>query len=1255
MNDIVSKSPRSRLILERVLGLTALSNAQVAVNPASGELAYAAGCIVVIYNLRRDKQVRYYRVDKFVSCLCFSPSGHYLAIGEKGYRPAITIWDGTDGTLCAELQRHQYGVGCMAFSHDGRFLISAGLDHDKHLYAWELIGKHKDAVRRLDVTIVGCAFVEDKILDADYCQAGNFFVTVGKKHFKYWFLDDKGSFLLTGLRLNDLPELQHRDAVLNAKTSATFTGVGCGYGSCELKTFASTLDGTLCCFGASGIMERLVSVESKCGNAISVTEAYVAVGGSSGVVRLFSPSTLEYCATLPFPPAFGAANDPFKPVSASPSVLYPADPSRYAAAIATRITGSHVIVIYSDRSIFIYGTATIDNLTVERSFLYHSGGIRDLQVAGHVRGIDAKDDNTIRLWNLELHRRPAKSSRFELSAAGRSGLEHWKSPHSQEMLRVIYNDIESDFADAKCVVLGGTCSHESKNPVNSPHSWNKGLRTVAVRPDQKEIAAGDQNGNIVVVPMHPAKSATRIKAHSSNVNCLAYSSYEDNCPFFMTSGGQDQLIQLYDCQKGHVLINTIEPHSAAITNLSISREGKILLSSGADNSVVQSDLDARGKVTSSKVLFSSSGKIFGTVFLPDRDTAVVSCNNKLEFLNIRTGNQQRALPVGEQGHLALCPAGHCVAISGSNTNNNIHVIELETGDMLATASGHGDAITALKFTPDCRRLLSASSDSCIFVWRLADDIQTKIKEAPLPPPAPPVTTHSGQKCGGMERTAFSTMSFDRSKVFQPAEADLAAVKIALKKSSKWKGSRVAVPGPLAAIPLEKWMRTRATAKPTIHVIETNFSQLSDEATLLTPEEDSGKVATLSYSKEEMNLMTLNEDAVLKNQVNSLDTEQVNNGEQKADNGSPKTPSKNILAGKDELTSLSLKMVDTSTPTSTSLALEREHLMKRKRQLNTANAVATMNTRLSQLGFLKSPSKVAIQVQSKLPAPSPQNICQSIPMMDSSVSQTELLTTTGCTNENTSHQVRVTPYISDVNQILTHETMEILTTDLQAKKVIMCEDTGANKGVHSVIGDVVAQAERSIEESAKLLPEDGKIVASLGVHDDQQKKKFGKEFDEARNQSNGIYCEKVDASLSSFTSGFVALGSPHIVNKNEILDESTSSSLSPNDYIASAGAQQQMPVDASLSTFVSGYGLMKESVADINTLDAEDIVRPSAVANDTLGSAALEILANLCQPLEVAASNLVKITSCQEQNDAKLLEVKKKIDTLRSTITSMLNK
>ena len=121
--------------------------------------------------------------------MCFSPTGQYLAIGEKGYLPAITIWDGTDGTLCAELQLHKFGVACMAFSRDGQFLLSAGLVHDQHLFVWDLRpvaveGENDNEPPQMRGVAIGAAQIHEKVLAMDFCDAGNFFVTVGEKHFK---------------------------------------------------------------------------------------------------------------------------------------------------------------------------------------------------------------------------------------------------------------------------------------------------------------------------------------------------------------------------------------------------------------------------------------------------------------------------------------------------------------------------------------------------------------------------------------------------------------------------------------------------------------------------------------------------------------------------------------------------------------------------------------------------------------------------------------------------------------------------------------------------------------------------------------------------------------------------------------------------------------------------------------------------------------------------------------------------------------
>jgi hypothetical protein len=237
-----------------------------------------------------------------------------------------------------------------------------------------------------------------------------------------------------------IPELASVPATMSRHATSSFVGVGCG---AHLKTFCITADGILCCFSGNMVMERLVSLEASHGFCLSVTADYVAVGGASAIVRLFDPATLEYKLTLPFchdmmmmmmhhdddnnnnsndnnsnsnhtvekesdvpmdrRDRSGTATTTTTISSSSSSSSFPhgaADsnhsfPHRLAptvlesspAVLGVRLIDTHVIVIYADRSIFVF---EVPSRQLMRSFLFHSAAITDIAMIGSIRGIDAR-------------------------------------------------------------------------------------------------------------------------------------------------------------------------------------------------------------------------------------------------------------------------------------------------------------------------------------------------------------------------------------------------------------------------------------------------------------------------------------------------------------------------------------------------------------------------------------------------------------------------------------------------------------------------------------------------------------------------------------------------------------------------------------------------------------------------------------------------------------------------------------------------
>ncbi len=569
--------------LERVLGLTALNSAALT-SSANGDIYYAAGCVVVRYNPQSNRQLGFYTTVKSVTCAVVSPCGKYLAVGERGHQPCICIFAIDSNKMMRRLAGHRHGVGCVTFSPCSKYLVSCGFKHDKQCLFWDWNSEiapppnnpssgsnnNKDRTAPSIITPLFANKIGNKVNAVDFHESGNYFVTCGEKHFKFWYVEydtiSDSDSTITVTKVTGKPALISK----NLET-AHFMDVVCGKGNIlGSSIYACTADGTLCTFHSSRSIDTWINLSSTAYTLTLFTQGHglLLVGCSDGVIRAFKPQSLTYEATLPLP----------APIHANSSDLeYPACYALTSIKGSSTHPAPKVAAVYSDRSLFVWDLSDIKAVAQYRTFSFHRACVWDI---GFVDKRDNKTsstnrnrntssdislpersnlppgsfatcsaDGTIRLWNLD----PANQ---------RSSL--YKSPYSREMLHIIDLDdnvtssYDSSPGDVSSDALyspnnspirkgrnnnsveGNTISNELAANLDDSHilDLSNGIpntelphrpqellapRAMAIHPCGTQLACGDKRGRLRVYDLNTMKLIHSVKSHAAEILALHYS------------------------------------------------------------------------------------------------------------------------------------------------------------------------------------------------------------------------------------------------------------------------------------------------------------------------------------------------------------------------------------------------------------------------------------------------------------------------------------------------------------------------------------------------------------------------------------------------------------------------------------------------------------------------------------------------------------------------------------------------------------
>ncbi|NWQ75571.1 MABP1 protein, partial [Columbina picui] len=714
----------SKVTLEKVLGITVSGGRGLACDPRTGLVAYPAGCVVVLFNPRKNKQHHILNSSrKTITALAFSPDGKYLVTGESGHMPAVRVWDVAERTQVAELQEHKYGVACVAFSPSSKYIVSVGYQHDMIVNVWSWKKNIVVAANKVSSKVTAVSFSED-------CS---YFVTAGNRHIKFWYLDDSKTS-----KVNATVPLLGRSGLLGELRNNFFADVACGRGKKADSTFCITSSGLLCEFNEKRLLDKWVELRvsfmfscpaifTTVANCISVNHDYIFCGCADGTVRIFNPLNLHFVTTLPKPHFLGT--DIASVTEASRLFSGMAD-AKYPDTIALTFdpTNQWLSCVYNDHSLYVWDVKDPKKVGKVYSALYHSSCVWNVEMYPEVKDnnqsclppgsfITCSSDNTIRLWNTE-------SSNIHGTALHRNIL-------SNDLMKIIYVDDNTQVLLDTDYNSGG-----SADKADAPVMDAKvGIRTVCVSPSGEHLASGDRIGTLRIYELQSLREMLKVEAHDSEILCLEYSKPDTGLKL-LASASRDRLIHVLDAGKDYSLQQTLDEHSSSITAVKFAaNDGKVrMISCGADKSIYFRTAQKTGE----GVQFTRTHHIVRKTTLYDMDVdpswkyAAIGCQDRnIRVFNISSGKQKKLYKgsQGEDGTLIKVqtdPSGLYIATSCSD--KNLSIFDFYSGECVATMYGHSEIVTGMKFSNDCKHLISVSGDSCIFIWRLSSEMTINMRQ-----------------------------------------------------------------------------------------------------------------------------------------------------------------------------------------------------------------------------------------------------------------------------------------------------------------------------------------------------------------------------------------------------------------------------------------------------------------------------------------------------------------------------------------------
>ncbi len=236
----------------------------------------------------------------------------------------------------------------------------------------------------------------------------------------------------------------------------------------------------------------------------------------------------------------------------------------------------------------------------------------------------------------------------------------------------------------------------------------KSVTDIAFFNDNEQIVTASEDETLRIWKVKSGRERLILRGHSGKVNSLALST--DNRTII--SGASDGTVKVWNAINGR-LSHTYTSRNDDVLGVELSPMGKLALSIGSNNIVEIWELES-GNVVSilnnfthslSSIAINSEGSVFA---VGDTTGQIFTCSITGKKLNAFNGHW------GKINELCFSPNGKRL-ISASD-DVTVKVWNVSQGVELTTLKGHNESVNAVAISMDSRQIVTGSSDTKVVLW-----------------------------------------------------------------------------------------------------------------------------------------------------------------------------------------------------------------------------------------------------------------------------------------------------------------------------------------------------------------------------------------------------------------------------------------------------------------------------------------------------------------------------------------------------------